>query len=252
VSAPEHHYYVCDPAGTQLFGAPPPEVGVRTVFDPARLAAYGSGSQLPLVHRARGPQGLVVFATPLDAQTWPCRLWRVGDLREPVRPWRNSWYLRCASFVVGNEVPAWRVFGGHGRAVADVVDRARRLTPDEVSVLAAAAGEAEEAEQAALRAVMRRWRVRTESTPHRGRLSSPVGYGLTATRTAVEEAAARTGSHLFDWVDEAVDTPVLADPAWRSARHAAAAAALLCGAPELASTDEAAALRRRWRMIGVV
>lgn len=64
---------------------------------------------------------------------------------------------------------------------------------------------------------------------------------------AVDLAAARTSSNLFDWVKDASEYPVLADPAWREARKSAAAAALAMGAPDLLRDNETDVLTARWR-----
>jgi hypothetical protein len=240
-----NYYYVCDPAGSDVFGAPAPVQGVRVVFDPARLAAYGVGDQLPLVHRARGPQGLVVFSTPLDAQTWPCRLWRVGELRDPVRPWSNSYYLRCHSFLVRAELPSWLVFGPRGEEVAGVIDRAGRLSQADVDVLA---GLADEEEKRAYSAVFARWKRRRETGDVREGSLRPAGGAITAALRAVDRAARRADTDLFGWTDAARDEPVLADPAWLRARRAVHAAVLGLGASD-ASAEESQTLMWRWRTV---
>src|SRR3954471_4431855 len=114
-------------------------------FDPDRRAAYGTGDQLPLAHRAPGRQGLVVLDVVLDARTWPCRLWRVTDLEDPVRLTPNLWYLRCAAFRIEEKLPAWQVFGPRGVEVAGLVARADRLTPADVAALVGLPGDDEKA-----------------------------------------------------------------------------------------------------------
>jgi hypothetical protein len=239
------YFYACDPAGAELFGDPPPAPGVRVVFDPAKLAAFGSGDQLPVVHRARGRQGLVVFGTPLDVQMWPCRLWRVDELEEPVRSWPNSYYLRCRSFDVVEELPPWLVFGPRGTAVAAVVDRASRLSQADAEALAALP---DEEETRAYSAVFARWQQRRETGNVSDGSLRPAGCGITAALRAVNQAARRADPDLFGWTDEAMDEPVLTDPTWKRARGAVQAAVLALGARDV-SEQESDTLSRRWRTV---
>ena len=70
---------------------------------------------------------------------WPCRLFAV----EPVDPWTpHATDLpnkrACLSLRVVEELPAWQVFGPNGERVVAVIDRASRLTADEIERLGAA------------------------------------------------------------------------------------------------------------------
>jgi hypothetical protein len=238
------YYYAASTLRPDLFGSPEPRPGARVVFDEARLHAYGPRRYFPVVHQPGGPQGLAVFWSPLDVLTWPCRLWRVEDLAQPTAVSTHPFYLRCAAFTVIDEQPSWQVFGPHGEAVAHLEDQAAQLTSQHVSAIATADGIAE---WQAFRDVMRRWHAQVDSTPHEGRLHSPIGNGLAVVRDAVDLAAARTGAQLFSWVEDTSESPVLADPAWREARQAMAAAALAAGAPELLQNNDAEALTSRWQ-----
>ena len=87
---------------------------------------------------------------------WPCRLFAV----EPVDPWTpHATDLpnkrACLSLRVVEELPAWQVFGPNGERVAAIVDRASRLTADEVDRLDAAWDAARDAAGAAARAAAR-------------------------------------------------------------------------------------------------
>lgn len=107
-------------------------------------AALASGE--PVVHSDpgnidRGAVGyLSVSTSPSDCTgfRWPCRLFRV----EPVEPRAVGSDLpnkrACHALTVVEELPAWQVFGPNGEAVVAVIDRASRLTLDEVGRLAAA------------------------------------------------------------------------------------------------------------------
>jgi hypothetical protein len=151
---------------------------------PSHRPTRGSGDELPVVHRARGRQGLVVFGTPLDVQMWPCRLWRVDGLEDPVRPWPNSYYLRCRSFRVVEEMPPWLVFGPRGTAVAAVVDRASRLSQADAEALAAVP---DEEETRAYCAVFAGWRQRRETGDVSDGSLRPAGCGDHRTRDVSEQ-----------------------------------------------------------------
>jgi hypothetical protein len=238
------HYYVTDPAGADLFGHPPPAPGVRVTFDPDRLAAYGLRHQLPMMHRAPKRQGLAVVEIVVDAEAWPCRLWRVGDLEEP-QP--LAYYLRCRSFVVREELPSWMVLGPRGEQVAAVLARAGRLTQQDVLTVAA---EPDDEEKAARSAVFNRWRVRRDAGDRSVGSVCAGGGARPAAWAAVEAAARSHDPGMFGWAEEALDEPILTDPAWQQARQAAVAATLALVMPDdLITPDEAAVLSRRWQLL---
>jgi hypothetical protein len=243
--APAGYFYVADPALTEVFGEPLPVPGVRVVFDPHRLAAYGPWHRWPDLHKSRGPQGLVVFETPLDAQTWPCRLWRVDELGDAARPFPGSYFLRCASFVVREELPAWLVFGRQGERAATVIARATRLSQTEAENLAALP---DEDAKRAYDAVFRRWRERHDRDDRSQGSLRPAGFGIGAVLGALDEAARRSDRDLFGWADEASNEPVLADPVWLRARRAIQSAVLALGADDV-RPEERDALMRQWNLV---
>lgn len=76
-----------------------------------------------------------IAPTDCTGMRWPCRLFRV----EPVgRAWRNDVLpsKRCCSRLrVVEELPAHEAFGPQGREVAALIERAGRLTADEIAGL---------------------------------------------------------------------------------------------------------------------
>ena len=62
---------------------------------------------------------------------------------------------------------------------------------------------------------------------------------------AVNQAARRTSPTLFGW-DEVDEVEVLTDPAWMQAHHAAVAAALALGAPDILDVEVNEQLASRW------
>lgn len=228
-------YYLGHVEGEDLHGVPFPAAGARVVFDRDSLLAArerlrgGADADLPV-----GDEGLVVVQDPLDVLSWPCRLWRVGDLERVVRPtpWAN--YLWCQALTVYEEVPGWLVMGPRGDAVVEVIEAARSLTGDDVAAIAAVP---DTDEARCYRAVWWRWADQ--------RSGSPVGCGLLAVNRAVEEAARRVDPRLFGWDDDD-ELEVLTDPAWQQAAHAATAAALASGAAEILEPGEHDRLTYRW------
>jgi hypothetical protein len=145
---------------------------------------------------------------------------------------------------VVDELPGWQVFGPHGDAVARLQSEIGKLTTKQVDAVATLDGTKE---WETYLAVMHRWREQVDSAPHQGRMHSPIGNGLAVIRDAVDLAAARTNSALFDWVEDTSEYPALADPRWRSARQAAMTTALAVGAPNLLRNNESESLMERWR-----
>jgi hypothetical protein len=139
---------------------------------------------------------------------------------------------------VREELPAWLVMGPRGELVAQVIDQACHLTDEQVRAIEAM-DPADE--QRLYRAVWERW------LAHR-RSGSPVGCGLSALHDAVMRAARRTSPDLFGW-DVQDEVEVVTDPAWLQAGHAAGAAALAQGAPNLLSPEENRRLMRRWTAV---
>ena len=233
------YYLACAPDSEDYFGVPSPAVGVRVVFDAGRLVAAREGGLGDAVARElTGDEGLVVLEDPRERLTWPCRLWRVDNLEGAVRLLPSNGWLLCKAVTVREELPGWLVMGPRGDAVVQVVEQARGLTGAQASAIAALD---EDDEGRLYQAVWDRWlRLRT------GGSGSPLGkVGLYPVFHAVNQAARRTSPTLFGW-DEADGVEVLTDPAWVQAQHAAMAAALALGAPDILDVEENERLARRW------
>lgn len=190
---------------------------------------------------------------------WPGRLWRVRvvDVEgiEQVGP--EAGYTRAFSVEVLEKVPAWRVFGRHGRAVAAVIEAARGLELSEVDALEAARSPG--AKDAYSRA-WGRWlaavgRVRPEGERHEGTLGvpdvrgamSPVNEGFVVVSYAVTERAEElVGSAAFE-VDEEEERYL--GSRWSAASAALLDAAMACGAPEVVEGRDRDVLMAAWRAV---
>lgn len=110
-------------------------------WDGATRWAVGETVTIPADQRRTelcGPGILHVADTPSETMvggSWPCRLFRV----EPAEIVASKGHKHGAHAVaVMDELPAWQVFGPHGEAVAQIIERASQLTADEASQLVAA------------------------------------------------------------------------------------------------------------------
>jgi len=75
-------------------------------------------------------------AETLIGGSWPCKLARVEI---PDGEWeRDGRKLLVPTYRVVGWLPAWWALGPNGEAVAALIERAKRLTPDEIERLAAA------------------------------------------------------------------------------------------------------------------
>jgi hypothetical protein len=112
----------------------------------------GTGRSLPRLPGGQccGPgvyHASTVAAETLVGSHWPCRLFEVEG--EAVS---KSGYKRgFRTLTVGQELPAWRVFGPNGEAVVALIEKAGRLTHEEISGLRAAWNEARDAVEYAVR-----------------------------------------------------------------------------------------------------
>lgn len=104
-------------------------------------AALASGQPLPTIEAEyrKCCTGSVYHAADVPAETlsigsWPCRLFEV--IGEPVA--QDGHKYGFATLSVVREVEAWQVFGPNGAAVVALIERARTLTLQEVTLLAAA------------------------------------------------------------------------------------------------------------------
>jgi hypothetical protein len=234
-------YYLEHRGGEDDFhGRPYPSVGARVVFDIDRLfAARDRYAELRGDRTVTGDEGLVVHEDPMAVLVVPDRLWRVDDLQGVVRPVTGRGWLRCRALTVREELPTWLVMGPHGEAVARVINQARSLTDQQARAIAAMDPADEER---LVGVVWDRWHAAG------GRSGSPVGRGLLEVNHAIEDSARRTSSLLFGWDDED-GREVVVDPAWQQAGHAANAAALAMGAPEMAGVEESQRMAQRWAAV---
>ena len=238
------YYFATSKERPDFFGVSRPTAGAQVTFDEAKLYDYGPRDIWPSPYRRDGARGLVVYFDPLDVITWPCRLWKVHHLVQPTKSMKVPFYLHCQSFEVLEEIPSWRVLGAYGTAVARLIDEASDLTQAQVDIIASLdQSEETRTEQAVLQA----WRAQLPSPTNHRPPFTPYGTAWDFLATAVESSAARTGSHLFEWIEGAYRWPLLADSAWEQARRAALAAALAVSVPDLLTDDDTNRLTRRWR-----
>lgn len=107
------------------------------------MTSYAVGTVLehwsPRRKRNEPSTYLSVATVPTDCTgfRWSCRLFAVEGVGRAMTV-DNLPNKRCFSAVrVVEELPAWQVWGPQGVEVADLIDRARQLTVDEVNRLAA-------------------------------------------------------------------------------------------------------------------
>lgn len=90
-----------------------------------------------LIMCERGYHVSDAVASTLIGGSWPCKLARVEI---PEGEWQREGHkLVVPTYRVVEWLPAWQAFGPNGKAVAAMLNRARRLTADEVQRLDAAA-----------------------------------------------------------------------------------------------------------------
>lgn len=199
----------------------------------------------------RGPPYMPVYhdIRRVRPPLWPDRLWRVRILkpasgRAVAEP--DTHYIHARAVEIVEEVPASRIFGAHGEAVAALIELAKRMDPDMAARLAAArhsqAG-------AVYSRVWRRWiALNLPSSPHRdidhegtlkvvgGDGASPVNEGLAMIHGEAfhraEQACGRAAFHVDD------DDDAVLNPPWNDAAQALLEAALARGAPELLEDGE--------------
>lgn len=110
---------------------------------------------------------------------WPCRLFEVEPVGEVLDGLSAHPHKRtCTSLRVLREVESWRVFGPNGNDVAAIIERASRLSGEEVLHLSVALGSRWSAERRAVRDAAERATWRDEW-----------GAALDAARSAAWEAA---------------------------------------------------------------
>ena len=89
---------------------------------------------------ASGYLSVATVATDCTATSWPCRLLTVEAIGDVTIPSPSDLPSKRAgvAFRVTGELPAHEALGPQGEAAAALIDRARRLTADELDSLAAA------------------------------------------------------------------------------------------------------------------
>lgn len=233
-------YFLSQPgAAEDFYGRPLPSVGARVVFDFDRLMAVRARMGLSADRTETAEDGLVIFAEPFEEPMLPDRLWRVDNLEGAVEVDPAAGWLRAKAVTIREELPAWLVMGPRGADVAKVIEQARSLTDEQARRIAAVRAPMGTSEL--VEAMWNRWVTSKGS-------GSPVGCGLSQVHHAIEQAARRTGSHLFRW-DAVDEVEVIGDPAWIEAGRAANHAALGVGAPELFGPEASERLVRRWRTV---
>jgi hypothetical protein len=227
--------------------------------DPGLLAGAAPGA---IVRKSdRSPPWIVVDHAIESAviARWPGRLYRVVvlDAEGIEQASAHAKYTRAVAVQVCDEVPASRLFGDHGEAVATVISFAARLELPTARLLAELRHPL--GDQAYSRAWCR-WLNRTgvgtanEESDYSMTLAagpgpsrSPINYGLTLTYQAVwDRADAVLGSGAF--VDDEEGERTLA-PVWSSAAAALLDAAMALGAPSMVTEEDAVILTAAWRSV---
>jgi hypothetical protein len=186
---------------------------------------------------------------------WPGRLWKVEILEAaPEQPNAGVNYTRAVSVRVIEELATSELFGPYGARVCAVIERARALTTDDLTVLAASG------HPLARAAYSRGWRKWLGSgEPESGDSSedyadtlaipggarSPIHSGFTVLHSVLaERARGLVGDAAFVVDDEGNQAFT---PVWASAADAFLHAAMAFGAPELLSPADRNALTQAWR-----
>lgn len=222
--------------------------------DVTATAATGETLRLP----SRAPPWLIVdhAIETIVVARWPGRLWRVDavdadGIDQPAPP---AQYARVAALRLGEELPAWRLFGERGQSVAAVIAAASRVEIEDVEALAASRDP--DAGRAYARA-WRRWLTSigvgrvdigddldgTLAIPVNGR-QSPINYGFAVISRALEaRAESLVGDAAFVTTD---DGERWLERTWSAAACALLEAAMSFGSPE-ASREDAPTLAAAFR-----
>lgn len=189
---------------------------------------------------------------------WPGRLFRaeVVDADGIEQPDAGARYTRAAAVTVAEELPAWHVFGEHGRAVAAVIAAASRVEIEDVETLARSR------DPDAGRAYARSWKRwlmalgvnvasvgddldGTLAIPVLGR-RSPINNGFSVLSRAFEDRAENlVGAAAFVTSD---DGERWLERTWSAAACALLEAAMSFGAPAAAG-DDASTLAAAWQAV---
>jgi hypothetical protein len=206
----------------------------------------------------RGPPWIVVQDAPENViiTAWPGKLWRVRILqRASKQPASYAGYRRADFVTVIEEVPCGLMFGGHGEAVAKVIDAAAALTLATAQRLAEA--QPDDAGAAYSRS-WKRWLSKRDATDEGlprvvtacyhadhaedhartlaiGRHQSPIFGGLMTVYNTVSKRAKMVAGDVA-WRAEGDE--VVLNPPWDGASEALLHAALAFGAPEICEGDQ--------------
>lgn len=190
---------------------------------------------------------------------WPGKLWRVliVDTQGIEQPRSTANYTRARAVDVLEEVPAGRLFGDHGAAICEVLEKARSLNVEEVQALGLARHP--DAGQAYSRA-WATWLGITGGATHyqhqdlsqtlaipSGERRSPVNYGFTILHRLVWDRAVELVGPTVLLTDE--DDELSLDPTWAAAGTALLEAAMARGAPHLSSEQDQTSLLSAWRTV---
>jgi hypothetical protein len=194
------------------------------------------------------------------AEGWPGRLWKVSILEaageQPIRPAR---YTRAVAVRVLEELPTSILFGAHGEEVCRVIERAARVSVEDVRLLAEAA---RPAAREAYSQAWNRWLGEVEpDSPNRGQDHSdtlavilvpggarfPIGVGLTVLYSVLSDRARSLVGDVAFVVDEEGDQSFA--PEWAAVSDAFLQAAMALGAPQLMSTEERELLLSAWKSV---
>jgi hypothetical protein len=170
----------------------------------------------------------------LRVRVAPSRTARERDAMDAVNEdlGAGRWYTRAAVVDVLDELPAHVLFGPWGRAVAEVIEAAADLTPDQARTLATARnGDA----PAVYQRTWRRWLQQRQTPAAHG---SPVGRGLGVINHLVTLQAARHQAATWEAdPDDPEEHELVLAPPWSQAASALAEAALALGNPATVEAD---------------
>jgi hypothetical protein len=179
---------------------------------------------------------------------WPGKLWLVrvvdalsDELERNLGLGRPNprRYVRAIAVDVLEEVPAWKLFGPHGAAICEVIDKATQL--DSATITALARSRHPDAENAYSRA----WGIWIKGMKSRpAGIHSPVNCGFPIISFSVRERANAICGEAAFVLDE--DGEKCLEPTWSAASKALCEAAMALGAPELSPNEDRNCLAKAW------
>ncbi len=203
----------------------------------------------------------------LTVARWPGRLLEVEILEpstEQAGP--RATYTRCVAVRVNAELPVSSLFGPRGTEVLKVIERARRLSQDDVELLSR---QYVVEHQSMYSAAWNTWLAPLAPdsihlghshfntlaiyTGHKlekvevGYSVSPIGAGLLVISRIIYDRASKILGDAAFTIDE--DGDECLDQRWSKARDVVCCAAMAVGAPELFSESDAAGILESWRVL---